>query len=133
LEKSTFLRRERDAWAACDDEKAAQEAAEGELAKECQVSAELRQKRSALATEAREARKKVSPLEKRVSDLTLESQEQRATAERYRGEVVRLEALLTKKDLVLNQAQADLSAAQGEVAQWHRSSAENGKRVEGKN
>jgi hypothetical protein len=42
LEKSTFLHGEWDAWAACDDEKAAQEVAEGELAKECEVSAELR-------------------------------------------------------------------------------------------
>jgi len=75
LEKSTFVRGERDSWAACDDEKAAQEAAEGELAKECEISAELRQKCTALATEAREAREKVAPLEKRVSDLTLESQE----------------------------------------------------------
>ena len=118
---------------ACDDEKAAREAAEGELAKECEVSAELEQKCSVLATEAWEAREKVAPLEKRVSDLTLESQEQSATAERYKGEVARLEALLTEKDLVLNRAQADLSAAQGEVAHWHRSSAENGKRAEGKN
>ena len=128
-----FLRGERDAWAACDDEKAAGEAAEGELAKECEVSAELRQKCSALATEAREARERVAPLEKRVGDLTQESQEQRATAERYRGEVTQLEALLTEKDLPLNQAQADLSTAQGEAAHWHWSSAENGKRAEGKN
>jgi len=42
LEKSTFLRGERDAWAACDDEKATREAAEGELMKECEISAELR-------------------------------------------------------------------------------------------
>ena len=104
LEKSTFLRGERDAWAACDDEKAAREAAEGELAKECEVSAELWQKCSALATEAREARESVAPLEKRVSDLTVESQEQRATAERYKGEVARLEALLTERDLALNQS-----------------------------
>jgi len=41
LEKSTFLRGEWDAWAACDDEKAAREAAEGELTKECEISAEL--------------------------------------------------------------------------------------------
>ena len=133
LEKSIFLRGERDAWAACDDERAAQEAAEGELAKECEVSAELRQKCSDLATEAREAREKVAPLEKRVSDLTQESQEQIAAAKRYKGEVARLEALLAKKDLVLNQTQADLSAAQCEVVLWHRSSAENGKRAEGKN
>ena len=128
-----FLHGERDAWAACDDEKAAREAAEGELMKECEVSAELRLKCLALTTESREDREKVGPLEKRFSDLTLESQEQRAAAERYRGEVARLEALLAEKDLVLNQAQADLSAAQGKVAHWHRSSAENGKRAEGKN
>ena len=42
LEKSTFLRGERDAWAACDDEKATREVAEGELAKESEISAELR-------------------------------------------------------------------------------------------
>ena len=106
-----ILRRERVAWVACKNEKAAREAAEGELAKECEISAELRQKCSALATEAREAREKVAPLEKRGSDLTLESQGQRATTERYRGEVTQLEALLAEKDLVLNQAQADLSTA----------------------
>ena len=54
-------------------------------------------------------------MEKRVADLTLESQEQSATAERYKGEVARLETLLAEKELVLNQAQADLSVAQGEV------------------
>ena len=111
-----FLRGERDAWAACDNEKAAREAAEGDRAKECEISAELQQKCSDLATEAREAQEKVAPLEKRVSDLTLESQEQSAAAERYKGEVTQLEALLTKKDLALNQAQADLSGAQGKVA-----------------
>ena len=104
LEKSTFLRGEQDAWAACDDEKAAREAAEGELAKECEISAELRQKCAALATEAREVREKVDPLEKRISDLTQGSQEQKAAAEGYKGEVARLEALLTEKDLALNQA-----------------------------
>ena len=87
----------------------------------------------ALATEAREAREKVAPLEKRVSDLTQESQEQRAAAERYKAEVARLEALLAEKDLALNQTQADLAAAQSQVARWHRSSAENEKRAEGKN
>jgi len=106
-----FLHGEWDAWVACDDEKATGESAEGEIAKECEVSAELRQKCSALATEAREARERVAPLEKRVGDLTQESQEQRAAAERYRGEVTQLEALLTEKDLPLNQAQADLSTA----------------------
>ena len=111
LEKSTFLRGERDAWAACNDEKAPREAAEGELVKECEVSTELRQKCSDLATEAREAWEKVAPLEKRVSDLTLESHEWSAAAERYKGEVARLEALLAERDLVLNQSQADLSVA----------------------
>ena len=113
LEKSVFLHREHDAWAAYDNEKATREAAEGELAKECEISVELRQKCSALVVEAREAQEKVAPLEKRVSDLTLESQEQGAAAERYKGEVARLEALLAEKNLVLNQAQANLSAAQG--------------------
>ena len=68
LEKSILLRGERDAWAACDDEKAAREVAEGELAKECEISAELRQKCSALVTEAQETQEKVAPLEKRVGD-----------------------------------------------------------------
>jgi len=45
----------------CENERAAREAAEGELAKECEISAELRQKCSALATEAQEAREKVTP------------------------------------------------------------------------
>jgi len=118
LEKSVFLRRERDAWTTCENLKAAREAAEGELTKECEISAELRQKCAALATEAREAREKVAPLEKRVCDLTQESQEQRAAAEGYKGEVARLEALLAEKDLALNQTQADLSAAQSEVVRW---------------
>ena len=117
---------------ACDDEKAAREAAEGELAKECEIFAKLPQKCTALETEAREARENVAPLENRVSNLTQESQEQRAAAEGYRGEVARLEALVAEKDLALNQAQADLSAAQNEVVRWHRSSAENEKRAEGK-
>jgi hypothetical protein len=55
-------------------------------------------------TEAREAREKVARLEKRVSDLTQESQEQRVAAEGYKGEVARLKVLLAKKDLALNQA-----------------------------
>ena len=133
LEKSVFLRRERDAWATSESERAAREAAEGELAKECEISAELRQKCTALTTEAREAQEKVAPLEKRVGDLTQESEEQRAAAEGYKGEVARLEALLAEKDLALNQAQADLSAAQSEVVRWHRSSVENEKQAEGKN
>ena len=57
---------------------------------------------------------------------------QRAAAERYKGEVAWLEALLTEKDLALNQTQADLATAQSEVACWHRSSAENEKRAEGR-
>jgi len=133
LEKSVFLHRERDAWATYENERAAREVAEGELAKECEISAELRQKCTALATEAREAQEKVAPLEKRVGDLTQESEEQRAVAEGYKGEVAWLEALLAEKDLALNQAQADLSVAQSEVVRWHRSSAENEKRAEGRN
>ena len=50
---------------------------------------------SRLETEAGEAREKVAPLEKRVSDPTLESQELNAAAERYKGEVTQLETLLT--------------------------------------
>ena len=53
-------------------------------------------------------------------------------AERYKGEVARLEALLAEKDLTLNLTQADLAAAQSQVARWHRSSAKNEKRAEGK-
>ncbi|XP_021303830.1 myristoylated alanine-rich C-kinase substrate-like [Sorghum bicolor] len=86
LEKSVFLRRERDAWASYENERAAREAAEGELTRECEISAELRQKCSALASEARKAREKVAPLEKRVGDLTQESEEQKAAAEGYKGE-----------------------------------------------
>ena len=41
--------------------------------------------------------------------------------------------MLAEKDLILNQAQADLSVARGEVVHWHRSSAEKKKRAEGKN
>ena len=85
-----------------------------------------------LATEAQEARDKVGPLEERVGVPTLESEVQKAAAERYKGEVARLEALLTEKDLALNQTQADLAAAQSQVARWHRSSAEHEKRAEGK-
>ena len=57
---------------------------------------------------------------------------QKAAADRYKGEVARLEALLAEKDLALNQTQADLAAAQSQVARWHRSSAEHEKRAEGK-
>jgi len=102
LEKSVFLRRERDAWATYENERAVREAAEGELAKECEISAELRQKCSALATEAQETRDKVAPLEERVGVLTRESEVQKAAAERYKGEVARLEALLAERDLALN-------------------------------
>ena len=42
MEKSVFLRREWDAWAACENEKVAREAAEGEFAKESEISTELR-------------------------------------------------------------------------------------------
>ena len=71
-------------------------------------------------------------MEKRVGDLTQESEEQRAAAERYKGEVARLEALLAEKDHALNQTQADLAAAQSQVVRWNRSSAEHEKRAEGK-
>jgi len=57
---------------------------------------------------------------------------QKATTERYKGEVARLEALLAEKDLALNQTQADLDGALSEVARWHQSSAEHEKRAEGK-
>jgi len=132
LEKSVFLRRERDAWATYENERAAREAAEGELTKECEISAELRQKCSALATEAQDTRDKVAPLEERVGVLTRESEVQKAAAERYKGEVARLEALLVEKDLALNQTPADLAAAQSQVARWHRSSTEHEKRADGK-
>jgi chromosome segregation ATPase len=124
-EKSVFLRREKDAWASFESERAAREAAEGELAKECEISAELRQKCSALATEAREARDKVAPLEERIGVLAQESEVQKAAAEGYKGEVARLEALLAEKDLALNQTQADLAGALSQVARWHQSSAEH--------
>jgi len=61
-----------------------------------------------------------------------ESQEHKAAAERYKSEVARLEALLAEKDLALNQTQADLAAAQSQVARWHRSLAEHEKRAEGR-
>ena len=88
--KSVFLCREKDAWASFEKERTAREATEGELAKEYEISAELRQKCSALATEAREARDKVAPLEERVGVLAQESEAQRAAAEGYKGEVARL-------------------------------------------
>ena len=111
LEKSVFLRRERDAWASFENERAAREAAEGELVKECKISAELRQKCSALASEAREARDKVAPLEERIGVLSQETEVRKAAAEGYKGEVAWLEALLAEKDLALNQAQTDLAGA----------------------
>ena len=58
-EKSTFLRRERDAWVAWQDERATGDAAEGELTRECEVSADLQRRCSELKTEARDARVKV--------------------------------------------------------------------------
>ena len=131
-EKSVFLRREKDAWASFEKEKAAREAAEGELAKECEISAELRQKCSALATEAREAREKVAPLEEKIGVLAQETEAQKAAAEGYRGEVARLEALLAEKDLALNQAQTDLAGALSQVSRWHQSSAEYEKRAKGR-
>ena len=127
-----FLRREKDAWVSFEKERAAREAAEGELAKECEISADLRQKCSALATEAREARDKVAPLEERVGALTQESEAQKAAAEGYKGEVARLEALLAEKDLALNQAQTDLAGALSQVSRWHQSSAEYEKRAKGR-
>jgi len=132
LEKSVFLRRERDAWASFENERAAREAAEGELAKECEISAELRQKCSALTTEAQEARDKVAPLEERIGILAQESEAQKAAAEGYKGEVARLEALLAEKDLALNQAQTNLAGALSQVARWHQSSAEHEKRAKGR-
>ena len=57
---------------------------------------------------------------------------QKAAVEGYKGEVARLEALLTEKDLALSQTHADLAAAQSQVARWHRSLAEHEKRAEGK-
>jgi len=72
--KSTFLRREWDAWVAWQDERAARDVAEGELAKECEVSTDLWRRCSKLEVEAWDAQPKVAPLEKRVSDLVQESQ-----------------------------------------------------------
>ena len=64
-----FLHREQDAWAACDNEKAAREAAEGELVKECEISVELRQKCSELVTEAQEAWGRLLPWRKGSATL----------------------------------------------------------------
>jgi len=61
---------------------------------------------------------KVAPLEKRACDLVQESQERNAAAERYKGEVIRVETLLTKRDLALNQAQDELAEARGQVSLW---------------
>ena len=72
--KSTFLRREWDAWVAWQDERAARDVAEGELAKECEVSTDLWLRCSKLEVEAWDAQTRVAPLEKRVSDLVQESQ-----------------------------------------------------------
>ena len=73
----------------------------------------LWQKCSGLETKAQEAWEKVAPLEKRVSDLVLESQERNAATERYKGEVTQVETLLTQRDLALNQARDELTEAQG--------------------
>jgi hypothetical protein len=102
LEKSSFLQRERDAWAVWQNERAAREAAEGERAWQCEICTNLRQNCSGLDTEAWEAWEKVAPLEKRVSDLVLESQERNTAAERYKGEVTQVETLLAQRDLALN-------------------------------
>jgi len=85
-----------------------------------------------LATEAREARDKVAPLEERIGVLAQESEVQKAAAEGYKGEVARLEALLAEKDLALNQAQTDLAGALSQVARWHQSSAEYEERAKGR-
>ena len=97
LEKSVFLRRERDARASFENERAAREAAEGELARECEVSAELRQKCSALATEAREARDKVAPLEEKLGALARESEAQKAAAEGTRVRLLGLKLCSPRK------------------------------------
>ena len=110
-EKSDFLRRERDTWVAWQDERAAREAADGELTKECEVFANLRRRCSGFeieARDARDARAKVAPLEKRVSDLVQESLERNTATERYKGEVIRVETLLAQKVPALNQAQRSL-------------------------
>ena len=60
-EKSTFLRQEQDAWVAWQDERAPRDAAKGELAKECEVSVDLRRRCSELKAMARDARAKVPP------------------------------------------------------------------------
>jgi len=96
------------------------------------MSAELRQKCSALASEAQEARDKVAPLEEWIGVLAQETEVHKAAAEGYKGEVARLEALLAEKDLALNQAQTDLGGALSQVARWHQSSAEHEKRAEGR-
>ena len=53
--------------------------------KVCEVSADLQRRCSTIETEAREAREKVAPLEKRVSDLVQESLEWNATTENRPG------------------------------------------------
>ena len=76
---------------------------EGELAKECEITADLWRRCSDNEIEARDARAKVAPLEKRVSDLIQESHERNTATERYQGEVIWVEALLTQRDLTLSQ------------------------------
>ena len=98
----------------------------------CEISTELWRKSSDLATKAREAREKVAPLEKRVSNLVLESEERNTAVERYKGKVTRVETLLIQRDLALDQVQVDLFEVQGQVSLWHRRAEENQKRVEGK-
>jgi len=97
------------------------------------VSADLRLRCFGLETEARDARAKVAPLEKRVSDLVQESLERNAAAERYKGEVVWVETLLAQRDLALNQAQGELAEARGQVSLWQGRAEENRKRAEGNN
>ena len=54
-EKSEFLHRERDVWVALQENKAARDAAKGELAKECKVATNLWRRCSELETEARDS------------------------------------------------------------------------------
>jgi hypothetical protein len=68
-EKSEFLRHELDVWMALREEKAARELAEARLAKKCDEAADLHRRCTDLETEARDARARVAPLEKKVNDL----------------------------------------------------------------
>ena len=98
-EKSEFLCRERDVWTALQEEKAAQELAKERLVRKCDEAADLQRQCSELEAEARDAREKVAPLEKKVNDLgdalVREAQEWSVVAERYQGVVIQVETLLT--------------------------------------